>query len=171
MSRLSWQAVPVLLLLFSMTAQAQSLPRQIVGPGGCGAQMDPLHLQYQTHAVFLSSEGTAWDQPRQEVWITAFNPLSVAQWVALVLTADGNAVTLQPGVTLGPRQRWAWHANQLFREAGLVGNVNFSTVLTFELHGAASIATWSNNYQAVFYGTLVQSCEVPLFSNPYGGGQ
>ncbi len=156
-----------LLVGLAVSAHAQSVPRQIVGPGGCGAQEDAFHAQYQTHTVFLSSEGTAWDQPRQDVWITVFNPLDRAQGVGLVLTADGQVVAVTQGLTLVPRQRWAWHANQLFREAGLVGNVNFSTIVTFELHGAASMATWANNYSTVFYNPFVQSCEITIFQRPY----
>jgi len=156
----------VVLLLLPAGVGAQQ--RQIIGPGGCGAQADEQHASFQTHTVYLSSEGTAWDQPRQDVWVTAFNPLAVPQLVTLVMVPDGG-LEVAVGRTLAPRERWPVYANQVFREAGLLGNVNFALILTFQLHGAASMATWSNNYQTVFYNPPIPSCEVVLMQSPYGG--
>ncbi len=173
-SRLGWSMtigqrisrLGLLLVLLPVVAAAQT--RQIVGPSGCGAQADEQHAAFQTHTVYLWSGGTAGDQPRQDVWITAFNPLAVPQLVTLVMVPDGG-VEVAVGRTLAPRERWPVHANQVFKEVGLLGNINFALILAFQLHGAASMATWSNNYQTVFYNPPIQSCEVVLMQSPYGG--
>ena len=147
-------------LLVPVAVAAQE--RQIVmGSLGCGAVAED--ARYQSHVVYLGSEGTAWANPQTHVWITVFNPASWAQFVSVTLRPDGG-LPLPIGFTLAAYERRALYANDLFPANQ---NTNFATEIQFTYAGAASMATWTGNYSSVVYNTLAQGCDVPIFTRPY----
>lgn len=142
MTRRRLVAVLPFVLCAASTVAAQTDPPR---PVGTFVTCENVHSGRQ---VTLFSEGTAW-QGEKWVWLTVFNPTSAAQRVWVEVYVDGGQKTTWT-VSIPAKARQAWSMNdEIGTRLGLRGRVNFATTVHFTTLGAANIAVWSWDYQAV----------------------
>ena len=121
--------------------------------------------------VAWSSEGTAWDTPAVQLWITVWNPTPAVQQADVKVYPDAapDAPTaLKVGLTLAPKQRAAIWVNQWLKDNALLGNRNVATEVACSGVCAVVLATWTGNYSHVAYPPLTIVCETDPLVTPYG---